>query len=293
MMRHSSKTYDISVIIPIFNDWARLDLCLNALKRQTFAADRFEVLVIDNEGAPARYPADLPPHWRMLREDKPGSYAARNKGLACANGNVLAFTDSDCIPDAEWLDRAWTLSEDHDFQPRLAGPIEVFREEGGSNNAYLHDRVLAFRTVESARDGMAVTANLFVPRAVMNTIGWFDDGHFSGGDTEWNRRAKDAGVPLVYDQKLLVAHPARRSLSQLAAKRRRVIGGRRNLGLPDTARALLQRAIPPTRQMKDRTIRELGFADKLRVFLIIWYLRLVEAVELLLVRLRIKSPERS
>ncbi|MEM8761253.1 MAG: glycosyltransferase family A protein, partial [Pseudomonadota bacterium] len=94
----------ISVIIPVFNDAGGLARCLDALARQTDAAP-FEVIVVDNGSDPPLDPATLPalPSLRLIRETAPGSYAARNAGIAAARAAILAFTDADCRPRPDWL----------------------------------------------------------------------------------------------------------------------------------------------------------------------------------------------
>lgn len=89
----------VSVVIPVFNDAERLEMCLRALEDQTYPADRYEVILVDNgsdasmEGLAAGFAGT-----RVAYEDRPGSYAARNKGVSLARGEVVAFTDSDCVP---------------------------------------------------------------------------------------------------------------------------------------------------------------------------------------------------
>ncbi|MEQ8961723.1 MAG: glycosyltransferase family A protein, partial [Coleofasciculus sp. C2-GNP5-27] len=59
-------------------------------------------------------------------ESTPGSYAARNKGISLAKGEVIAFTDADCIPDAKWLEsglhRLLTIPD----CGLVAGRVELF-----------------------------------------------------------------------------------------------------------------------------------------------------------------------
>ena len=63
----------------------------------------YEIIAIDNDssddsaGRLGRYPITI------IRESKPGSYAARNAGMRIAQGELLAFTDSDCAPRKDWL----------------------------------------------------------------------------------------------------------------------------------------------------------------------------------------------
>ena len=85
----------VSVIIPVFNDKQRLEKCLEALENQTYPKDCYQIVVVDNAST-----VDLKStvmqfqQARLYYEEKPGSYAARNKGLSVATGEIIAFTDS-------------------------------------------------------------------------------------------------------------------------------------------------------------------------------------------------------
>src|SRR5262245_46024865 len=94
----------VSVIIPVYNNPDGLRRCLHALEAQTYPKSRYEIIVVDNGSDTP--PADMVRAFdrvTLLEEAVPSSYAARNRGLAQARGEVIAFTDSDCIPAPDWL----------------------------------------------------------------------------------------------------------------------------------------------------------------------------------------------
>ena len=101
----SSASPRCTVIIPCRGDWAALKHCLKALSMQT-ASFYFDVIVV--ESSDDRRVDDVVrtmPQARLIRSDVgllPG--AARNLGAQYATGDILAFTDSDCEPDSDWLD---------------------------------------------------------------------------------------------------------------------------------------------------------------------------------------------
>lgn len=216
----------VSVIIPTFRDWGRLRLCLDALARQSFEQDAIEVIVVNNDPSDAP-PADmqLADTMRIIDAAKPGSYAARNAGLAQARGEIIAFTDSDCIPETDWIANAVNMFGADDAVDRLAGPIEIFREEGGSWLAWKYEAISAFKQHHNVRQGVSVTANLFVKRAVFDRVGLFDETLMSGGDIDWNQRATEAGVTLRLAEQVRVRHPARQSMRAVLSKTRRMTGG--------------------------------------------------------------------
>lgn len=94
----------ISVIVPVFNTGPYLDRLVEALLGQEYPREHFELLFVDNGSSDnsveflGRYP-----EIRVLHESERGSYAARNRGLREARGEIIAFTDSDCFPVPGWL----------------------------------------------------------------------------------------------------------------------------------------------------------------------------------------------
>jgi glycosyltransferase involved in cell wall biosynthesis len=224
----------VSIIIPVYND-PRLATCLECLKGQTLGSDRFEVLVIDNgSDAPPSELVARYPFARLDTESTPGSYAARNRGLELATGSVMAFTDSDCVPSAEWLATGLAAIESEEGVVAVGGRVDVFPHDAQRPTAVeLFDIAFAFDQERTLRErGFAVTANLFVPRAAFERVGLFNEELLSGSDGEWCHRAAELGIPTRYCADAAVAHPARSRLAQIIRKRRRVVGGRvrRNRG---------------------------------------------------------------
>jgi GT2 family glycosyltransferase len=221
-----SVSPDITVIIPTYNEGDKIARCLDALRQQTFAGS-YEVLVVDNgstRNLPV-VPAD-DPKVCLLQEPKPGSYCARNAGIAQARGRILAFTDSDCLPDKDWLANAWRAFQQDPALALLAGRIDIYFEDAGKpTSVELYERRFAFRQAESVAQGWAVTANLIVRRDVIDAIGPFNTHTFSGGDSEFTQRAVGAGYRLGYGGAVVVQHPARRQLGEINQLRRRHVGG--------------------------------------------------------------------
>ena len=142
----------VSVIIPTYHDWDRLKLCLNALAQQSYPKDRFEVLVVNND------PEDQPPYVvasgnvRLLEEAKSGSYAARNAAIRVAKGEVFAFTDSDCIPDQDWLKHG--ISAIQSGAERVGGAVVLFSDGPDTNNLpTAFQRCTAFRQERNVVNG--------------------------------------------------------------------------------------------------------------------------------------------
>ncbi len=94
----------ITVIVPAYNAAATLGACLESLRRQTVPA--VEIIVVD-DASRDRTVAVAQAHGARIialpRNQGPG--IARNAGAAAATGEVLAFTDSDCEPPLDWLER--------------------------------------------------------------------------------------------------------------------------------------------------------------------------------------------
>ncbi|WP_439475246.1 glycosyltransferase family 2 protein [Algoriphagus formosus] len=214
----------ISVIIPVYKDWKRLQNCLEALQSQSAGPEFFEVIVVNNESDFSPRPlAGFSFEVKILNQPKPGSYAARNKALDAVKGKAVLFTDSDCVPGKEWISRAVELTQSNG-QDLVAGRIDLISQ---FDNVWIrYDQTFAFPNESYVKEeNFGVTANLLVSKKVFDCIGGFDDTMFTGGDSEFCNRAVRAGFQIKYDSGLVVKHPARDNWKSLQVKAIR-FGGR-------------------------------------------------------------------
>jgi len=282
---------DVSVVIPVLGDAERLALCLDALDRQTLPAARFEVIVVDNardgDAAIAAVVAAHAPRARLLHEPRPGSYAARNRGIADARGAIVAFTDADCVPRPDWLERGVAALSANPGIGLVGGRIEVTaKDPSRPTAAEAYELSFGFPQERYVTElGFAATANAITRRSVLDAVGPFRADLQSSGDWELGQRVR-AAFRLAYARDAVVAHPARATLRELVAKRRRVELGRAVLGLsPQTgwpawrflAWAVVQ-ALPPVRSVPDLLRRSRGHGVRTAVQLILVRYRLDVAV---------------
>ncbi len=264
----------VSVIVPVRND-PRIRHCLQALLGQSYPAERTELIVVDNRSSDET-PVVVREHpVTLLAENRTLSpYAARNRGIERARGEILAFTDADCIPDKDWLARAVAALEREGAD--LVGGRVRFRFSAPARAAEIFDSLHNLDNDRSiAERGVAKTGNLCARRHVFEAIGPFPAARRSGGDVEWTGRASGAGFALVYAADAVVAKPARR-LGPLLTKLHRVGRGQLLLwheqGQP--ARTILPRILRcfrPTRPSVLRALlRERGPAGSERRLVAVW-----------------------
>lgn len=280
----------ISVIIPTYKDDKRLQACIDALARQSLDKGLYEVIVVNN----SRNDIDIQApeiELKILQELTPGSYAARNRGLEIAKGEFIAFTDSDCIPDKEWLEKGlkslMSCSVD-----RVSGNIMVFPRCPRMTAVECYEAIFAFNQNDYVKRGSAVTANLFVRRRVFETIGLFNSSLFSGGDNEWNFRATQAGFGIRYDETAIVHHPARHSWRELSRKIERTTGGKFSINPAYKVNAL--RSVAPPIEA-GRIIFKSGksFRTKILAFFIAYRIKLKKLSYLRSLQQKKVHPQRS
>lgn len=235
-----------SIIVPVYEHWQRIPALLQCLRSQTLSQADFEVLLVDNGSPHFTPPEDLPDNVRVLECATPGSYAARNHALPYAKGAWLVFTDADCLPEDEWLERLMQRAQSLSDSSVLAGAIRM-QPSGETPSIYeMYDLVKGIPQAWYVSRGYAVTANLAVPRALAVALDGFDAKRLSGGDADFVRRAVAQGAALHYVESAVVAHPARDSWSAIATKARRIKGGQLTAGtLRQRAIWLLRTFLPP------------------------------------------------
>ncbi|MBE9078742.1 glycosyltransferase [Romeria aff. gracilis LEGE 07310] len=231
----SSQPYpQVSIIVPVFNDAEPLAQCLAALEQQSYPKDRYQVIVVDNgsdhlsavEALVGRCAQAV-----LAQESRPGSYAARNRGIEMAQGDAIAFTDADCIPAADWLEAGVRRLLETPNCGLVSGQIEIFPQDARCpTTTELFEMATAFPQEQHLRDmKYGATANLFTWKTVIQAVGSFNPTLKSGGDLDWGKRVYDAGYAQVYAPEVRIAHPARASLRQIRQKTVRLAGGHYDL----------------------------------------------------------------
>lgn len=219
----------VSVVVPVRDDAKRLPYCLTALEDQHYPKHRYEVVVVD-DGSEASV-APLMGAFRQARlivQPGRGPAAARNAGVREARGELIAFTDSDCIPEPSWLLRAVTALH-RSKADLVGGRVRLHVERPAAPSAVELYEIAVFaaqpRFIEQLH--FAATANVLVRRSVVERVA-FDEAcfpHASGEDMDWGARLHEGGFTQCYADEVEVLHPARRSLLALLRKERARIRG--------------------------------------------------------------------
>lgn len=241
----------VTVIAPVFNHWTLVPDLLAALHAQSLPSETFELLLVDNGSA--HVPDLALPHWaRLLHCASPGSYSARNLALGEARGDILAFTDADCRPEPDWLAQGLACMAGSKDRCLVAGDIRLEPRDPVRPTPYeIYDMALGMPQRRYVDRGYAITANLFVPRVIVDAVGPFDAKRFSGGDAEFCRRARAAGFGLVFCAASRIRHPARSEWRELVTKARRIKGGQIAAGSPGRRLSYaLRTLIPPVHVWK-------------------------------------------
>lgn len=219
----ASNSTTVSVIIPHYNDLANLTACLALLARQDYPRDLVEIVVADNNsqcGLDALR-ASVGSGVTCVAAPEQGAGPARNVGALASRGEVLAFIDSDCAPEADWLSRGVARLQGYDF---IGGRVKVLPQKPGGplSPTEAFEMVFAFNFESYVRDkGFTGSGNMFVRRAVFEAVGGFRKT--VSEDMEWSHRATSMGYRLGYAADVVVGHPARRDFRELSGKWLRLV----------------------------------------------------------------------
>lgn len=228
-MVNASKPF-VSVIVPVYNDAEGLKLCLEALCNQTYPQTDWEAIVVDNASENSPQIRELVERYGTAKyayEATPGSYAARNRGISLAKGEIIAFTDADCIPRPDWLEKGVAKLMSVPNCGLLAGKIElVFQNPTAPTPVELYESITAFpqeQLLKNQKGG--ATANVFTFKEAIANVGSFNPMLKSGGDVEWGQRVFQHGYAQVYADDVRVGHRARTSFAELYNRTIRLAGG--------------------------------------------------------------------
>ena len=215
-------TTQISVVIPVYNSESYLARCLEALLAQDYPAEHFEILVVDNNSTDAsRQIAEGFDPVRLLNESKQSSYAARNRAIREASGEIIAFLDPDCVPVPDWLSTIAAALEPPERMIVL-GKREFDAPTRGLRRLSDYDTVLAeyLHASDNPNIYFGYCNNMAVQRATLEEQGGFHE-IARGADTVLvhNTAVTHGCEAIVYEGAMRVVHLEIRRVGDFYRKR--------------------------------------------------------------------------
>jgi glycosyltransferase involved in cell wall biosynthesis len=231
-----TRTPALSLVLCTRSRASRLHACLRAVAAVD-SAGSWDLIVVDNgstdetQSVLEEARVWLPVPLVVLFEPEPGVTRSRNRGWRAAHSDVVAFTDDDCYPAPDFVDRITAHFDRDAGLGFVGGAVHIHDPEDARIATVTRPDRLEILPGMFITAGTILSANLSFRRRVLEAIGGFDDVFAygdgpGGGDVDVIARAAAAGWRGLYDPSLVVRHHhGRRSAADvLRAKRAYDVG---------------------------------------------------------------------
>ncbi len=196
----------VSVVVCAYNAERTMDACLASLEKLSYPD--YEVIVV-NDGSTDRTLeiSEGYPDCRIISQENKGLSVARNVGAEAATGEIVAYTDSDCVADPDWLnylvgtmvEKGVVACGGPNFSPAETSlvPEAVAVSPGAPCHVLLDDEIAEH----------IAGCNMAFRRDVLLSIGGFDPiFRAAGDDVDICWRLQDAGYQIGYSAAGFVWH---------------------------------------------------------------------------------------
>lgn len=213
----NSRPNHVTVVVCTYNRSQQLRDTLRSMQvLRTGGQFTFDVLVVDNASTDdtqqtlAEEVEQSPIEMRGVYEPTAGVAAARNRGLAEAEGEWIAFCDDDQEADGDWLLELLQMAKDKQIRI-VGGAVKLALPEGAAQPALAVRRnfgeSIGRKPHPYSKSVSPGTGNLLLHRSVIEQVGNFDENmRQAGEDTDLFRRIREAGIEAWYNPRAVVWH---------------------------------------------------------------------------------------
>ena len=200
----------ISVVVPFCNSEHHIGACIESLSNQQGVGGNYELIFVNNRSTDDSVViVEQADGVELLTEDTTGAYAARNTGIRKARAPLIAFTDSDCAADRDWLRSIQATMEDTTLAI-LVGHVRfpsraslALRILGAYENAKTEHVIQRCPPAQH----FAYANNMAVRTSVFDELGLFQEWE-RAADTELVHRqaARRPDQRLAYSRSMKITH---------------------------------------------------------------------------------------
>jgi len=231
----------ISVIIPVRNEEVHMEQCIEGLRRLDYPASKLEIIFADGGSTDRTAAIARSSGFKVV--DNPGLKisSGRNEGFAASKGQIIVFTDADCLFDPEWLKKAGRYFREPDVggvggptrvpedQNAFGRAVGIVFEMAGRLNVTTH-----FEKVHVASESDDLPGcNAFYRREALDTVMPANAALHSNEDVEMNACLRQEGFRLLMTPDVEVYHYKRSSPGRFRKQMHAFAIGRLQLGRRD------------------------------------------------------------
>lgn len=214
---------EISVVIPTYNRLDSLKRVLDALEKQTYPVEQFEVRVISDGSTDGtiEYLQNLKTSLNLFPVQQPngGAAAARNRGIQLAQGEIIIFLDDDVVPAPQLITEHARFFHEHGMNIIVLGPM--LSPAGFQYSPWVqweqdmlvkqYEAMLQDKWEPTARQ--FYTGNSSVARRFLIEAGGFDPSFRRAEDVELAYRLAEKGLTFIFNPQAIGHHFAIRSFA--------------------------------------------------------------------------------
>lgn len=196
-------TVQISIVIPAHNASRTLAQCLAACKAQSYTPK--EIIVVDDGSTDDTFAIAKSLGVKCLTQERKGPASARNAGANLTDAEMIAFTDSDCIPSQDWLEKLVASVKDG---VGLLGGTYGIANPGSLLARMIHEEIRIRHENYPEEVDFAGSYNMLCRKSVFDFLGGFDESFSdaSAEDNDFAYRVVEAGWKIHYVPDAVVYH---------------------------------------------------------------------------------------
>ncbi len=198
----------VSVVVPAYNAQGTIWQCLASLVKQSFPRDNFEILMVDDGSTDRTQQIIKQFPVRYIHQTNQGPATARNKGAREAKGEIILFTDADCIADTDWIKQMVKPFAN----PEIVGVKGAYKNKEKRLIARLAQLEFEerYRLLEKNREriDMVDTYSGGFRRDIFLKVGGFDTSFSvaNNEDTEFSYRLFFQNYKMAFNRRAIVYH---------------------------------------------------------------------------------------
>jgi cellulose synthase/poly-beta-1,6-N-acetylglucosamine synthase-like glycosyltransferase len=200
-MKGSENPYQVSIIIPAFNEEKHLKKCLTAISEMNFQRDLLEIILVDNGSCDTTVQIAEKFGIRVMSKTDGTIASVRNYGAKNAQGEILGFIDADCQVSKDWLKSAVP----HFDHPEVGAVGSRLSHQESTWVARCWS-IIHSRKIEIGETEWLPSGNMLVSRRAFNEVRGFDEQLVTSEDVDLCLRVRDKGYKILSDPKISSIH---------------------------------------------------------------------------------------